>query len=101
MHRLAKQGELLVGDISTIPYADGSFDAVIDNEAVCCNDFNVSMLIYAEAARVTRSGGGSLCELFASGSWGDGTGENIGHNAWKCSEGPLKGNDGPPHILVE
>ena len=81
-------GELLTGDIATIPFGDCFFDAVIDNEVVYCNSFEQSRDIYREMARVTRPGGLLFCRTFASGSWGDGTGENVGHNAWLTAEGP-------------
>ncbi|MFD2881200.1 class I SAM-dependent methyltransferase [Paenibacillus rhizoplanae] len=32
-------GELLIGDIISLPYNDASFDAVIDNEAIATNSF--------------------------------------------------------------
>ena len=68
---------------------DGYFDAVIDNEAVYCNDYEISRNIYREAARVTRKGGKLFARTFARGSWGSDTGEKVGHNAWRVAEGPL------------
>lgn len=85
------RGELHQGDISHLRFPDNSFDAVIDNEAVYCNDINISVAIYAEARRVLRKGGALFVRTFATGTWGDGTGEYAGHNAWRCQEGPLAG----------
>jgi len=62
---------------------------VIDNEAVYCNDYEISRNIYREAARVTRKGGKLFARTFARGSWGSDTGEKVGHNAWRVAEGPL------------
>lgn len=84
-------GELHVGDIGQLPFADKQFDAVIDNEAISCNSYESSQLIYAEMARVCRKGGKLFSRTFANGSWGDGTGEKVGHHAWRCGEGPLVG----------
>ena len=84
-------GELYCGDMSLLPFADGSFDAVIDNEAVYCNPIDIARAIYAEMARVARPGGKLYSRTFATGSWGDGTGTNVGHNAWLVAEGPLHG----------
>lgn len=86
-----ERGELHQGDIGRLPFPDHSFDAVIDNEAVCCNDFDASVGIYAEARRVLKDDGRMFVRTFATGCWGDGTGEKIGHNAWHCAEGPLEG----------
>jgi len=84
-------GELHVGDISRLPFADDTFDAVIDNEAVYCNPWDVSLQIYGEMARVTKPGGKLYSRTFASGTWGESTGEAAGHRAWRCAEGPLAG----------
>lgn len=82
-------GDLLVGDISILPFADEFFDAVVDCEAIYCNSYEQSKNIYKEMARVTKPGGKLFTRTFAAGSWGDGTGENVGHNAWLPSEGPM------------
>jgi SAM-dependent methyltransferase len=84
-------GELLCNDIDRLPYDDGTFDAVIDNECVYCNPFATACEIYSEMARVTRTGGKLFSRTFASGSWGDRTGTPVGNQAWMCSEGPLAG----------
>ncbi len=84
-------GELHVGDIGQLPFKESFFDAVIDNEAISCNSFESSKAIYDEMARVSKPGGKIFSRTFASGSWGDGTGEQVGHNAWQCGEGPLLG----------
>ena len=85
------QGELKVGDFLTLDFPSESMDAFIDNEAVYCNSYEESKLIYKEAARVLKRGGRFFIRTFAVGSYGYGTGDLIGHNAFICSEGPLKG----------
>lgn len=85
------QGDVLVGDFAELPFEDGRFDAVIDNEAVYCNDFATSCAIYAGARRVLKPGGRLFVRTFATGSWGDGTGEAAGRRAWRPTEGPMAG----------
>lgn len=85
------RGELHCGDISVLPFAAESFDAVIDHEAVYCNEWGTSRAIYHEMARVTKPGGKLFVRTFATGSWGDETGLQAGPNAWVAAEGPLKG----------
>ena len=83
------KGQLCRGDMLQLPFPDEFFDAVIDNEAVYCNDYPVAQRIYGEMSRVTKARGKLFCRTFAAGSWGDGTGERVGHNAWLVGEGPM------------
>lgn len=85
-----KHSDLYVGDVGSLPEADDSLDAVIDNECVYCNDFEKSKSIYGEAHRVLKKRGVLFVRTFSAGSWGDGTGLAAGHNSWYCAEGPLK-----------
>lgn len=82
-------GKLIVGDICNLPFDNEYFDGVIDNEAIYCNSFAISQKIYGEMARVVKQGGKLFSRTFATGCWGDGTGENMGHRAYRVSEGPL------------
>jgi ubiquinone/menaquinone biosynthesis C-methylase UbiE len=82
-------GELKVGDIVNLPFDDELFDGVIDSEAISCNSYEDAKAIYTEMARVTKKGGKLFSQTFATGCWGDGTGEKVGHNSWIVSEGPL------------
>lgn len=84
-------GELRVGDITKLPFETNTFDAVIDNEAISCNQYEPSKQIYSEMARVLKSKGKLFSRTFSKGSWGDATGESVGRGAWKCGEGPLAG----------
>ena len=85
-------GEVRCGDITSLPFADGQFDGVIDSEAICCNSFEDSTRIYREIHRVLRAGGKLFSRTFASGSEGDGVGERIGRSYWRVSEGPAAGS---------
>src|SRR5262245_40105929 len=46
-----------VGDFLQLPWSDGTFDAVIDNAALCCNSFGAVKRVVAEVARVLKPGG--------------------------------------------
>lgn len=85
------RGSLHTGDVADLPFPAASFDAVVDNECIYCNDFESSVRIYSEAARVTKPGGKLFSRTFATGCWGDGTGERAGRNYWRCNDGPLAG----------
>lgn len=84
-------GEVRVGDFQNLPYEDGYFDFVIDNEAVYCNSFDISHQVYSESARILKKHGLIFIRTFATGCWGEGTGAPLGYNAWKCAEGPFAG----------
>ena len=83
---------LRVGDMcDPLPWPDNRFDAVIDNDAVTCVGHDCACRVYAEMHRVSRPGGWLYVRTPAAGTWGDGMGEQHGHNAWRCSEGPFVG----------
>src|SRR3990172_1416727 len=85
-------GEIICGDFSSpLPFEDGFFDGVVDNEAIYCNPFEVSKAIYTEGHRVLKAGGKLFSRTFATGSYGYGTGQQVGHNAFVVSEGPMLG----------
>ena len=84
-----ERGSLHVGDIEKLPFDTSEFDAAVDAECIYCNDFEASRRIYGEMSRVTKPGGKLFSRTFASGSWGDGEGELIGRNFWRCKAGPL------------
>ena len=85
------KGQLWCADLRELPIEDARMDGVIDNEAACCNPFEESGQIYSEMARVTKPGGKLFSRTFASGCWGDGTGEPLGRDAWRVAAGPLQG----------
>lgn len=82
-------GGLFVDDFSKLSFEDEYFNAVIDHEAVYCNSYAQSKKIYNDIRRVLKKNGKLFVRTFAKGSWGDGTGELVGHNAYKTAEGPL------------
>lgn len=81
-------GELISGDFTKLPYQDNYFDAVIDIESVTHNSFEDSVSIYSEAFRVIKPGGKIFSQTFATGTWGDGSGEQVEEKGWIPTEGP-------------
>lgn len=84
-------GQVQVADMACLPYADASFDAVLDVVAACYTPLEDARKCYAELARVTRPGGKLFMRSFATGCWGEGTGIYVSPGMWDCSEGPLSG----------
>lgn len=76
------------GSFTQLPFKDQTFDAVIDNEAVYCVDFNAALIAYQEAHRVLKPGGKMFSRTFAEGCMGNGTGIKLGYNFYLCDEGP-------------
>lgn len=87
------RGNLVLGDFAATVEAQTGFDAVIDSEAVCCNSYEESVAIYRRAAESLKPGGRIFVRTFATGTWGEGTGEKLGRDCWRCTVGPL-GNTG-------
>jgi SAM-dependent methyltransferase len=76
--RLAARGlsaRLDRGDAIQMPYADASFDCVLDIECVYANTLADSRLILAEAHRVLKPGGGLFSKTFMTGTSGEATGQ--------------------------
>ena len=86
-----RHGAIVVGDITRLPWPEAHFDAVIDSEAVYCNSYDESRAIYREMHRVTRPGGRIFVRTFATGTWGDGVGEQIDRRRFVADAGPLAG----------
>ena len=84
-------GELLVGDMTSLSFSDALFDAVIDNEAIYSNSVEDSIKIYAELARILKPGGKLFSRMFATETWGYGTGQQVAYNTFIVSEGPMQG----------
>jgi SAM-dependent methyltransferase len=84
-------GEVVTGDIMQLPWPEAHFHAAIDAEAVYCNDFEDSRRIYEEMHRVTRPGGKLFVRTFACGTWGEGTGRQLGPRRFIVDAGPLAG----------
>ncbi len=83
------QGDLLVADMINLPYENEQFDAILDIEASSTNSFENSQKIFIEAARVLKPGGLLYIRTFATGTWGDNSGEKLAHNTYVPGEGPM------------
>lgn len=83
------KGEVIVGDFLNLPYEDGFFDAVIDNEAIYANSYADAKQIYNNIYKVLKNNGKLFVRTFAIGSCGDGTGLKVGRRAYIVAEGPL------------
>jgi SAM-dependent methyltransferase len=97
----AARGSLHIGDVETLPFEDGEFDAVIDNECVYCNSFKSSVRIYNELARVLKPGGKLFSRTFEHGTWGEHTGTRLEENYYLADEGPLGGKGASRFTGVE
>ncbi len=95
-----RKAELVVGDLVKMDWEEQQFDGLIDSEAVYCNDFEESCRVYAELHRVARPGGKLFVRTFATGTWGDGIGTQIGPRRFVADEGPLAGK-GPSRFTAE
>ncbi len=95
-----RNGELVVGDMMKLQWPDATFDALIDSEAVYCNDFEESCRIYREMHRVTKPGGKLFVRTFATGCWGDGIGTAVGTRRYIADAGPMAGK-GPSRFTAE
>lgn len=61
-------GEMTVGDLSSINYADNFFDAIIDNECLSCIGYNQTKIVLSEVHRVLKFGGKLISVAFATSS---------------------------------
>lgn len=85
-------GNIQIVDFSKkIPFGDEEFDAVIDNEAVCCNDYQSALDIYSEVSRVLKLGGKIFSRTFTDRCVGYGKGKKLGYNSYSVDYGVLKG----------
>ena len=82
-------GDVVVGDIVKLAFANETFDAVIDVGALCCNSFEDTKRILSDAHRVLKQNGRIFSKTFATGTYGEKTGQNVGTNAWMPTVGPL------------
>jgi SAM-dependent methyltransferase len=90
--RLATDGlaaRLVVGDLAALPFESGSFDAVIDVASIQHNPREAQRRIVGEVHRVLRPEGRFLGLMHATGSWGEGSGEEIEAGTYRdMTEGP-------------
>ena len=82
--------ELVRADASTLPFADGHFDCVIDLVCLMCNTEANARAIIDEVWRATKPGGRFFSFTPQTGCWGDGIGACVGPGTYADSEeGPF------------
>lgn len=82
----------VVGDFTRLPYADASFDGVVDNVSLCCNPLTAMATVVAEVHRVLKPGGTFSSTNFTDRSWGYGLGRPVAPGSFDTiADGPLAG----------
>lgn len=71
------KADLKVGDITSLPYNNEMFDAVIDCECLYANDLISTRISLDEIERVLKPGGKLISVTFSTGTYGDGLGERL------------------------
>lgn len=105
--RLAAEGlsvRLHRGDAMELPFADGTFDAVIDVECLYANSWADSRTIVEEVLRVLKPGGWLFSKTFATGMTGEETGVRLdgeAHTYLEMRDGPLHGEYGLIRLTAE
>ena len=91
--RLAREGltaDLRVGDYSTIPWPDSSFDGVVENVSLYCNGWDAVKRALGEIRRVLKPGALFLSSFFTDRTWGYGRGTMVEPDGFiDITEGPL------------
>lgn len=95
VERLAAENlkaETVVRSYEELPWADETFDGVVDNVSLCCNPFSTCKQIVEEVARTLKPGGRFCSVNFTPRTWGYGLGDPVEPNAFNnICEGPLAG----------
>lgn len=85
-------GEFVQGDVSALPWPDGTFDAVLDVVCLACNTEAETRAILREVHRVLVPGGRHFSLTPKAGCWGDGTGTRLDPTTVDAvAEGPFAG----------
>lgn len=86
-------GSFVRGDFTRkLPFPDASFDAAIDNAALCHNPPPALAAAIKEIHRTLKPGGRHFGMMFAPGSTGEGSGRLIAPNTYRgIKTGPLAG----------
>lgn len=86
--------DLKVGNFASLPWPDGSFDAVLDIEALYANRMQAIRATLAETLRVLKPGGLFFGKMFADESTGSASGEELEPGTrGKPASGPCIGNE--------
>jgi ubiquinone/menaquinone biosynthesis C-methylase UbiE len=84
--------DLRVGDFVKLPWADATFDGVVENVSLSCNPRANIQLAIAEIHRVLKPGASVLSSFFSNRTWGYGQGQMTEPGGFaNINEGPLAG----------
>lgn len=87
-----RPADLRVGNFAELPWADASFDAVIDVGGITSNAMETIRFVFAEIHRVLKPGGSLFTMVFAPETTGATSGKKIEEGTTENpTEGPLKG----------
>jgi 2-polyprenyl-3-methyl-5-hydroxy-6-metoxy-1,4-benzoquinol methylase len=101
MEASLRSADLKVGNFASLPWTDGSFDLVIDIEAITHNTTPVICSVIAEIFRVLRPGGWFLSRMFHSNTTGIMSGIMVEAGTMRfLKNGPLVGC-GLVHLFTE
>ena len=98
--RLAKErlaaesltAELRTGDFTDLPWADNSFDGVVENVSLYANRWAAIQQALREVRRVLKPSGVFLCSFFTTKTWGYGLGAMVEQDGFvNIAEGPMAG----------
>ena len=84
-------GQVVCGDVQEAAFSAAMFDAVIDHECLYCLDYDGALVAIESAHSMLKPRGKIFSRTFASGTIGEGTGEQVSANYWRCNVGPLAG----------
>jgi SAM-dependent methyltransferase len=86
------QAEFVLGEIASLPWPDGAFDAVLDVVCLACNTEAETAAIVSEIERVLKPGGLHFSITPKAGCWGDGDGRRLDATTLEqVAEGPFAG----------
>jgi SAM-dependent methyltransferase len=93
--RLASEGlgaDLRVGDNAALPWADNTFDGVLENVSLYCNGYESIRAALNEVCRVLKPGAPFQASFFTTATWGYGLGTPVEPDGFRdITEGPLAG----------
>jgi SAM-dependent methyltransferase len=82
-------GEFVNGILDALPWADATFDCVVDVACLQCNSESVTAAAIAQILRVLKPGGRHFSLTSRAGCWGDGSGERVDATSFRdVREGP-------------
>jgi len=95
------QGDLRVGDYTSLPWGNEFFDGVIENVSFCANLVADWQRATDEVYRVLKPGGSFFTSCFTTNTWGYGMGKQLEPGSFcDMSEGPFYGR-GLAHFVDE